>query len=84
MVGDPMIAPCGIKIEIGQKWQEVDPRFTRIATVIDTGEVDVIVRTKYKRVAVVRLQVGNRRTWAQLSRFHGKRGGYKLFAEEAS
>jgi hypothetical protein len=70
---------------IGQHWQEVDPRHPRIVTVIEFGEVYVRERVQeagrytMKRIAVpaVQIQCGNRRTWAQLKRFSGKRGGYK-------
>jgi hypothetical protein len=54
---------------IGSRWQEVDPRFTRIIEVVygfDTIE---------KKVRVKNVKTG-RVTWAQVSRFNGKRGGY--------
>lgn len=80
------ISPAGIEVKVGQTWQEVDPRHERIVSVIDLGEIDATVYTKSKgiysakreRVPAVRLQCGNRRTWAKLSRFTGKRGGYRL------
>lgn len=59
-----MKSPLGIELEIGQKWQEVDPRFERVVTV--TG-FDVL----NDKVLL------NGRTKAKLSRFNGKRGGYK-------
>ena len=63
-----MKAPCGVEIEVGQKWQEMDGRFKRIVTVhgwIDGDDPEVIIR-------------GIRLTKAKLSRFDGKCGGYAL------
>lgn len=75
-----MKAPCGVEIELGQKWKEVDPRFERIVEVVGLDsysfkeEGGVMIRT-----------VGSERlgTWARLSRFSGKRGGYEPVREEA-
>lgn len=61
-----MVAPVGIEIEIGQKWREVDPRFTRIVEVVGF-DADI------KKVQIR----GIRYAWARLERFNGKRGGYE-------
>jgi hypothetical protein len=74
-----MKSPNGVEIELGQRWKEVDPRFERIVEVVglDSESFDrqggVMIRT-----------VGSRRigTWARLSRFNGKRGGYELVEAE--
>jgi hypothetical protein len=74
-----MNAPCGVEIELGKKWREVDPRFERIVEVVGLdgesfgGEGGVMIRT-----------LGSKRfgTWARLSRFNGRRGGYEPVKEE--
>ena len=94
-----MQAPCGVEVEIGQKWQEVDPRFDeRIVEVVGFGEVDRLVTTRSmgitsahtEKVPVIQIKSGGRllpakvafrTTQAKLSRFNGKRGGYKLVVE---
>jgi len=62
-----------IKIEIGQKWREVDPRFTRILTV-----VDFIYGADSEVSRVVIKNAKGHITRAMPSRFNGKRGGYEL------
>jgi hypothetical protein len=69
-----MITPCGIEIAIGQRWQEVDPRFERIVRVTNTDNVS-------EKVQIEPYMIGGRGSgarWAKLSRFNGKRTGYKL------
>jgi hypothetical protein len=62
------------EIRIGQKWQEVDHRFTRILEVVGfcdkTGKV--ILKTD---------GIGGRKTKAMRERFNGKRGCYKLISD---
>ncbi len=59
-----MKTPIGIELQTGQKWREVENRFERVVEV--TGwDFD-----KQK----VQL---NARTWAKVSRFNGKSGGYE-------
>ncbi len=61
-----------IKIKIGQKWREVDPRFTRIITVVDFiygvgGNVSrVVIKNDKGHI-----------TRAMPARFNSKRGGYE-------
>ncbi len=62
-----------INVEIGQKWREVDPRFSRILTVVDfiydaDGDVSRVVIKNAKGYI----------TRAMPARFNGKRGGYEL------
>lgn len=63
-----MKTPLGIELQIGQKWQECDSRFTRIV------EVEGWDTEKGK----VQLKSGYRHTLANLSRFNGRHGGYKF------
>jgi hypothetical protein len=85
------MAPSGDEVNIGQTWEEVDPRFTRRVTVIAfdhfkswkpqngiNGGVGTML------VPHVRIEGGGRRTWARLDRFTGKRGGYRLVTDKAA
>jgi hypothetical protein len=63
-----MTTPLGVKIEVGQKWQECDPRFVRVVEVVGWNHA-------WQKV---QLRCGGRLTWAKLSRFNGKHGGYRL------
>lgn len=65
-----MKTPLGIELAIGQKWREVDKRFTRI----------VEVRSWIKNPAMVLIKCSNRRTWAKLSRFNGKTHCYEPYS----
>ena len=67
--GPAMMAPTGVEVKIGQRWREVDPRFTRIVEVIGLDEEKQKVQIQWVR-----------KSWARLSRFNGKRGGYALFS----
>jgi hypothetical protein len=62
--------------EFGSRWQEVDPRCEgRIVEVV--YGFDVIERkVRIKNTATGRI------TWARISRFNGKRGGYRLLAPQ--
>lgn len=70
-----MMSPCGIEIEVGQVWQEVDPRFERLVEVIHSGFTNNAAAGVYQ---IVQIRCHGRTTKAKLSRFTGKRGGYKL------
>lgn len=68
-----------VNVEVGQVWREVDPRHPREVLVIEIGQISVWIYGEGNRyVPAARLLCGNRRTWAQLSRFNGKRGGYEF------
>jgi hypothetical protein len=54
---------------VGQTWEEVDPRITPPRRVL-------IQHISNERVAITSDRT-TRVTWAKLSRFHGKRGGYR-------
>lgn len=62
--------PMGIRLQIGQRWQEVDSRFTRYVTVIGFDFTKKKVHIKH-----------GRKTWAKLERFNGKAHGY-IFVDE--
>ena len=70
-----MKAPCGVEIEIGHRWKEVDTRFERIVCVANTDSVSEKVQIESCTGNFGR---GSGARWANLSRFNGKRGGYKL------
>ena len=70
-----MKAPCGVDICVGQQWQEVDPRFTRIVEVVGMNTLSF----NYDGGVQIQTVGSNRKpTWARLERFNGKRGGYEL------
>lgn len=72
-----MKTPIGLDIEVGQRWREVDPRFNRIVAIVEIderGEGSVLLRNATKTGG--QGSRGYRTTWAKLSRFNGKRGGY--------
>jgi len=60
-----MTTPLGVEIKVGQKWREVDPRFTRIVEVIALDEASQKVQIQWVR-----------KSWASIRRFNGKLGGY--------
>jgi hypothetical protein len=66
------VTPLGIPVEHDQLWKEVDPRFHRVVKVVgwdrDNGKIQ--------------LECNNRYTYATLSRFNGKRGGYEPYKKE--
>lgn len=62
------------EIKIGQKWQEVDPRFIRKLVVVGFCE-------KTGKVVLKTTGLNGRKTKAMPERFNGKRGGYKLVTE---
>jgi len=78
-----MESPCGIQIKIGQVWEDVDPRHPRQVSVVGFCEVTSYVwGTGNMRVPAVRIKSeSGRTTTAQVSRFNGKRSGYRLVAE---
>lgn len=70
------LTPCGIELNVGQVWREVDPRFTREVVVLEIAPKNGDVRTR-------NVAHGGRGRWSKLSRFHGKRGGYAFVKESA-
>lgn len=67
------------EIKKGQRWKEVDPRFSRVVEVLEVREGDI------KSVLIASVDpftntVG-RKNWASKSRFNGKRGNYALVTE---
>jgi len=76
-----MMSPCGVRVQLGQRWKEVDPRMNRVVTVVGFGEKHVYVAGKgWADVPAVELRVDGAKTttWAQLKRFNGKHTGYAL------
>ena len=69
-----ILTPLGIEIEVGQRWEEVDPRFERVI------EITMILHGGYVRLKTV--GSSGRETQANINRFNGKRGGYKLAANQ--
>lgn len=67
-----MKTPLGIELAIDQEWQECDPRFVRIVRVVGWNPSE----------GKVQLFRAGRYTWAKLSRFNGKRSGYKPVERE--
>jgi hypothetical protein len=65
------------QVKVGQVWEEVDPRFDPPRTV----KVEAIDEVAGK--AVIRSNPLTSATRAKLSRFNGKRGGYKLVKDVA-
>ncbi len=65
-----MKTSLGIEIRIGQKWREVDPRFSRIVDVIAIDEENQKVQIQWVR-----------KSWASAKRFNNKRGGYELVSK---
>ena len=57
----------GIQFHKGEKWREVDNRFTRIVQVIAWD-------LRFKKIGIF---CEGRLTWAKASRFNGKNRGYK-------
>jgi len=63
-----MMTPNGIEIKVGQRWRELDKRYSsRIVEVLHIDEEN-------KKVVIRR----GRTTTASLRRFNGKSGGYEL------
>jgi hypothetical protein len=74
-----MKSPTGVEIAVGQKWREVDPRFTRVVEVVGTDHLGFL-GIGAVQIQTVYPEKSARRSWARLSRFNGKRGGYALEA----
>ncbi len=60
-------APSGDVLAVGQRWKEVDPRCVRSIEVVGWDESGTRISIR-----------GARMTTANIKRFTGKRGGYKL------
>jgi hypothetical protein len=67
------------ELAVGQRWQEVDPRFTRVV------EIAAINRDATVTLQLVREDgtLAPRLSRASMLRFNGKRGGYKRCAHDA-
>lgn len=70
-----------MKPEKGQIWREVDPRFDRYVMVLDVreGRRGILVQTTERNdlgqwVPAPR----SRKSWCDVERFSGRRGGYEL------
>lgn len=55
-----------VQVKVGQIWMECDPRVGRKVEILSVGREQVTIQTVGK----------NRKTFALLIRFNGKRGGY--------
>jgi hypothetical protein len=73
-----MKSPSGIEVRIGQVWEEVDPRFLRHVTVREIGSILVSNEPSIEIEGPT-----GKLTKARLSRFNGKRGGYRLVKDVA-
>lgn len=69
------------KIEVGQIWLEVDPRFDRFVRVEEVGQ-RIQIKTVERASGGWRADSWTRAGYASPLRFNGKRGGYK-FVESA-
>ena len=67
-----MKTPSGVDLEIGQTWEEMDSRWPQ-----DHRKVKVLGWKEVNGEIKVNIW-GFVKTWAKLSRFHGKNGGYRL------
>ncbi len=66
-------------VKLHQVWREVDPRFTRFARIIGTGQRGAIqIRTVIKAGDDWIFPPHSRPTFCSAKRFNGKRGGYEL------
>lgn len=65
-----MKTPTGIEIEIGQVWERTNATFN--------SKVTVAGHTPGSEMVQIQNVFNGRATWATLSRFNGKSGGYKL------
>jgi hypothetical protein len=66
-------------IAVGQVWKEVDPRFTRYVQVeaIHGGHrANIAIRTVIEKSGVWEPKKGARLSYADGTRFDGRRGGY--------
>lgn len=67
---------------LGDIWMEVDQRFSRHVMVIcdHGGPQDCVqIQTMYRAPETIDWRpASSRRSWAKVSRFNGKRGGYEL------
>ena len=61
---------------VGQLWREVDPRFVRVVVVLAVSDYAVTIRNRDHQGGSGRL--------ASISRFNGKRGGYRYVADRPS
>lgn len=76
---EDQVIPC-----IGDIWQEADPRFERYVEITGldsqgnngTGAVQIL--TVYRTPETIGWKSRGGYRWAKLTRFNGKRGGYKL------
>ena len=68
-------------VAIGQVWEEVDPRHPRKVTVV-AFSVPFPYRMLDELVTIRGIENG-RTTQSKLSRFNGKRGGYRFISDGA-
>ncbi len=80
-----MQAPCGIEIKVGQVWEEVGGQELR-GTVVgwETRWTGRPYTARGRTLEdCVKIERTGRHTYPMLSRFNGKRGGYKLVENSA-
>ncbi len=66
------------EIKPGQIWEEVDPRYTLLR------RIEVLELVSVTGPKGVRIKSPNGRVvWASAERFNGKRGGYRLAADQS-
>jgi len=70
-----------VKPRLGDIWKSCDPRINRHVMVIgdhggEPGKVQI--QSAYRVPETVGWQTSGPRTWADIRRFNGKRGGYSL------
>lgn len=67
-------------IEVGQIWQEQDPRVERFVRIesVGTGPRSIRIRTVYVESGQWVKDPSSRGSFASRERFNGKRGGYRL------
>lgn len=72
-----------MKPEKGQIWREVDHRFDRYIMVLDVreGRRGILAQTTERNdLGQWRPAPRSRKSWCDVERFNGRRGGYELFA----
>ena len=67
--------PCGVELQEGQRWREMDERNPRIVTVLGWDRDKVLIKGE---------AIGSVKRWASLKRFNGQRSGYMEYSAFAS
>lgn len=69
------------EVKEGQRWKERDARFSRTVVIVEVNHITG--KAAIRSLDPMFGTAGGRLTWASLSRFNGKSGGYELIREAA-